>query len=263
VPASSFRFSIFDSLFTRISGSDNISKGLSSFAVEMLELKNIFNRATKKSIILGDEISHSTETMSGISIVASAILKLAKLKSIFLFATHLHQLPTIDEIKELNNIICLHLSVFYNDKEDKLIFDRKLSFGSGSSVYGLEFARSLHMDNEFLQVANNIRKRITDELEPIERVIKSKKSGYNKDLLVSSCAICNKAVEEVHHIQEQQNANSSGFIGHINKNHKYNLIPLCKEHHKLVHSGKIEIKGFISTSKGLELHYDLKENLQS
>ena len=95
VPAKSFSYCIFDEIFTRISGSDNIAKGLSSFAVEMLELKNIFNRATGHSLILGDEISHSTETMSGVSIVASAILKLASLRSIFVFATHLHQLPKL------------------------------------------------------------------------------------------------------------------------------------------------------------------------
>lgn len=127
VPAKSMRFSIFDAVYTRISGADNIAKGLSSFAVEMLELKNIFNRATSKSLVLGDEISHSTETMSGLSIVASAILKLAKLQSIFVFATHLHQLPEIKEIEELKNIISLHLSVMYKDNEDKLIFDRKLA----------------------------------------------------------------------------------------------------------------------------------------
>lgn len=118
VPCRSMRFSIFDAVFTRISGADNIAKGLSSFAVEMLELKNIFNRATKNSLILGDEISHSTETMSGVSIVASAILKLAKLESIFMFATHLHQLPELEEIQKLKNIICLHLSVMYEDEED-------------------------------------------------------------------------------------------------------------------------------------------------
>jgi len=164
VPASSMRFCLFDSLFTRISGADNISKGLSSFAVEMLELKNIFNRANSNSLILGDEISHSTETNSGVSIVASAILKLAKLQSIFVFATHLHQLPQLEELEKLKNIIYLHLSVMYEDAQDKLIFDRKLSFGSGSSIYGLEFAKSLHMDKEFLDIANKIRKKITDDM---------------------------------------------------------------------------------------------------
>ncbi|RXK11967.1 DNA mismatch repair protein [Halarcobacter mediterraneus] len=255
VPAKSMRFSIFDSVFTRISGADNIAKGLSSFAVEMLELKNIFNRASKRSLILGDEISHSTETMSGLSIVASAILKLAKLESIFVFATHLHQLPEIKEIENLKNIISLHLSVMYQDEEDKLIFDRKLKHGSGSSMYGLEYAKSLHMDREFLSVANDIRKRLTDDYDKVERLTQKKTSKYNKDVFASSCVICGRACDDVHHIKEQARANKDGFIGHINQNHKYNLIPLCKLHHKMVHEGKININGFVATSKGLELHY--------
>ncbi len=259
VPAKSMRFSIFDSVFTRISGADNIAKGLSSFAVEMLELKNIFNRATKQSLILGDEISHSTETMSGLSIVASAILKLAKLETLFVFATHLHQLPKIEEIQNLKNIISLHLSVMYEDEEDKLIFDRKLKYGSGSSIYGLEYAKSLHMDRSFLAVANDIRKKLTDDYSAIERLTQKKSSKYNKDLFVSTCVICGRACDDVHHIKEQARANKEGFIGHINANHKYNLIPLCKEHHKMVHDGTININGFVATSKGLELHYTSME----
>ncbi|RXJ60458.1 MutS-related protein [Candidatus Marinarcus aquaticus] len=259
VPCKSMRFSIFDAIYTRISGSDNIAKGLSSFAVEMLELKNIFNRATKKSLVLGDEISHSTETMSGVSIVASAILKLAKLQSLFLFATHLHQLPELEEIEKLKNVICLHLSVMYQDEEDKLIFNRKLQYGSGSSMYGLEYAKSLHMDKEFLRMANDIRKKITDDYEPLERITQQKRSNYNKNMIVSTCTICGRAVDDVHHIKEQARANKEGFIGHVNVNHKYNLIPLCKEHHKMVHEGKININGFVATSKGLELHYTMVE----
>jgi len=259
VPCKSMRFCLFDEVFTRISGSDNIAKGLSSFAVEMLELKNIFNRATPNSLILGDEISHSTETMSGVSIVASAILKLASLKSQFVFATHLHQLPVIKEIEKLNNIICLHLSVLYNEEDDKLVFNRKLSYGSGSSMYGLEFAKSLHMDKEFLKVANDIRKRLTDDYDTLERLTKKKTSTYNKDLYIASCAICGAAVDDVHHIKEQNKADKDGFIGHINQNHKFNLIPLCKKHHKLVHEGKININGFVTTTKGLELHYSSVE----
>ena len=256
VPAKSMRFSLFDSLFTRISGADNIQRGLSSFAVEMLDLKNIFNRSNVKSLILGDEISHSTETLSGLSIVASAIVKLVKMKPIFIFATHLHQLPQLDEIKQLKEVMPLHLSVIYDAKSDKLIYNRKLRYGSGSSLYGLEFAKSLHIDNEFLTLAMSIRKKIADDYDSIERLTQKKQSKYNKELYISGCAICGAKVDDVHHINEQSKANDDDFIGHINKNHKFNLIPLCKKHHKMVHNQEINIKGFITTSKGLELHYE-------
>lgn len=257
VPASAMKFSLFESIFTRIVSKDNLAKGLSTFAVEMLEMKNIFNRAGTKSLILGDEISHGTETLSGVSIVASAIMKLAKLRSIFLFATHLHQLSTMDEVVKLKNVVNLHLEVAYDEEKDRLLYNRTLQSGSGSSIYGLEFAKSLHMDSEFLEVANSIRKRLANDYDELELLVKKKKrSKYNKDLYVTKCVICGDIAEDVHHISHQSMADQAGFIGHFHQDHKHNLIPLCKEHHNEIHSGKIKVKGFIMTSTGLELEYE-------
>ncbi len=83
----------------------------------MLELKNIFNRATKNSLILGDEISQGTETLSGVAIVSGAILKLLDIGSLFIFATHLHQLKSIDELQKREELLFLHLGVKYDDGE--------------------------------------------------------------------------------------------------------------------------------------------------
>ena len=190
VSAAVMKFTLFDSLFTRIVSKDNLAKGLSTFAVEMLELKNIFNRSTVRSLVLGDEVSHGTETLSGVAIVASAIKKLSDARCLFLFATHLHQLPTMVEITRLNNVVDLHLSVEYDETKDKLLFNRILQAGSGSSVYGLEFAKSLHMDKEFLDVANGIRKRLSNDFDELELLVKKKKSKYNKELYVTKCVIC-------------------------------------------------------------------------
>lgn len=256
VSASAMKFSLFDSLFTRIVSKDNLSKGLSTFAVEMLELKNIFNRATVRSLILGDEISHGTETLSGVAIVSSAIIKLSQLKSIFLFATHLHQLSTMPEIVELKNVIDLHLSVEYDEVQDKLVFNRVLQAGSGSSIYGLEFAKSLHMDEEFLTMANQIRKRLAKEFDELELLVKKKRSKYNKELYITKCIICGDIADDVHHINHKSKADENGFIEHFHKDSKHNLIPLCKLHHKMVHEGTIKIEGFVMTTKGLELKYE-------
>jgi len=256
VSAAVMKFSLFDSLFTRIVSKDNLSKGLSTFAVEMLELKNIFNRATVRSLILGDEISHGTETLSGVAIVSSAIIKLAKLRSLFLFATHLHQLSTMKEITTLDNVVDLHLSVEYDEEKDTLLFNRILQVGSGSSIYGLEFARSLHMDHEFLDTANKIRKRLASDFDELELLVKKKTSKYNKDLYITKCVICGAMAEDVHHINHKSLADSSGFIGHFHKDAKHNLVPLCKEHHKEIHDGKIRVDGFMMTSNGLELKFE-------
>ena len=256
VPATELKLGMYDKLFTRIVSQDNLYKGLSTFAVEMMELKNIFNRASEKSLVLGDEISQGTETESGLAIVAGAILKLLQLKSTFIFATHLHQLKNIEELKKVESLILLHLGVKYDEEEDTLIYNRQLQLGMGSSLYGLEFAKSLHMDEEFLKNAYNIRENLIGQKSELKLLKSQKRSKYNKTLYVTKCALCEENVDDIHHIQAQQLANSDGMIGTIAKNHKYNLIPLCKNHHQMVHDGKVNISGFVMTSKGLKLHYE-------
>ncbi|WP_246434459.1 MutS-related protein [Nitrosophilus labii] len=254
VPAAYMRFSLIDKLFTRIISKDNLYKGLSTFAIEMLELKNIFNRATKNSLILGDEISHGTETYSALSIVSAAIKRLSEIGSYFIFATHLHQLTEIKSIKEIENIIFLHLGVTYDEESDRLIYNRKLQIGSGSTLYGLEFAKALHMDKRFLDEAYRIRKELTKEFSEMELLKRKRRSRYNKSLYLTKCAICNEIVEEVHHIEPKSKANR-GFIEHFKANHRFNLIPLCSKHHRMVHEGKLIISGFVMTEEGLKLHY--------
>jgi DNA mismatch repair protein MutS len=62
--------------------------------------------------------------------------------------------------------------------------------------------------------------------------------------------------EDVHHISQRSLADSAGFIGHFHKDNKHNLIPLCKDHHNQIHDGKLQVNGFIMTSKGLELQFE-------
>lgn len=258
VPATELKLGMYDQLFTRIVSQDNLYKGLSTFSVEMMELKNIFNRATNRSLILGDEISQGTETESGLAIVAGAILKLLELKSTFIFATHLHQLKNIEQLQKIDALILLHLGVSYDEENDSLIYNRQLQLGMGSSLYGLEFAKSLHMDKTFLKNAYEIRQNLLGKSSELKTLTHKKRSRYNKNLYVTKCALCEENVEDVHHIAEQNLANDAGMIGSMNKNHKYNLIPLCKKHHSLVHEGKILISGFVMTSKGIKLHYEEK-----
>ncbi len=259
VPAAELRFGLYDKLFTRIVSKDNLYKGLSTFSVEMQELKNIFNRADARSLVLGDEISQGTETESALAIVSAAILKLLSLRSTFIFATHLHQLGTIPQLQKARHLIFLHLGIRYDESSDTLIYNRILQLGRGDSLYGLEFARSLHMDGEFLKMAQEIRESLGNHGSEIKKLRKRKSSKYNKALYLTKCALCDENVEDVHHIAEQQQANDTGHIDHFHKNHKYNLIPLCKKHHMMVHEGKIVISGFMMTSEGLKLHYSVNE----
>ena len=73
---------------------------------------------------------------------------------------------------------------------------------------------------------------------------------------MTKCIICGAVAEDVHHISHQSLADKAGFIGHFHKDNKHNLVPLCKEHHKEIHDGKLHVNGFIMTSKGLELQFE-------
>ncbi|MCL4431981.1 MAG: hypothetical protein M1300_06650 [Epsilonproteobacteria bacterium] len=168
VPAKVMKFSPFEALFTRILSRDNVVKSLSTFGVEMLELNSIFHKVTPKTLVLGDEISHGTETLSAVAIVASTVLELAYKKPLFILTTHLHQLSIVQELTQLRNVVNLHLSVHYDEQSDRLVYDRVLRAGRGSSVYGLEFAESLHMHEGFLINAKRIRENLASEFEGLE-----------------------------------------------------------------------------------------------
>jgi DNA mismatch repair protein MutS len=270
VPATKFVYEPYMSLYARITGNDNIFKGLSSFALEMTELDAILLRTESQgpnTIVIGDEICRGTEDISGISIVASAIVSLSECKSTFIFSSHLHDLPQIEEIKNLKNLRLFHLRVEYDEENDCLIFNRKLTPGSGPRVYGLAVAKYLIKNVKFINRAEIIKKRIMKE-DKFD--IPSKTSNYNKDLIVKWCTICNfKPTKdyhkelECHHINFQKNCHSDGKIKekpYLNKNKLYNLVILCRKCHMKVHKGDIIIKGYADSSIGPLLDYKININ---
>jgi len=263
VPCSSLKYSPYKHIFTRINGNDNIYRGMSSFTVEMTELKNILDRCNKNSLILGDELCSGTESVSALSIVASGILEILSKNGNFIFATHLHELCDIENIKELinNKLQVYHIHV---DKDDdgNIIFNRKLKHGKGSSVYGLEICKYLKLPEQFLKNAEKIRKQVMDIST---NLIEPKQSKYNSKIIVSSCCICgyipNGGIPlETHHIIYQHTQDENGFVKlnntNFHKNEEYNLVPLCQKCHDDEHSGILKIKGYIDTSNGKKLLYD-------
>jgi len=253
VPATVFRFRPFENLFTRVTGSDNIYKGLSTFAIEMLELKNIFNRANERTLVLGDEIAHGTETVSALAIVAGAVVRLVEKGALFIFATHLHQLKDIEDVSELESVVNVHLEVIYEENTGELIYNRKIKRGPGSSIYGLEFAKFMQMDKGFLDRAHKIRKDIAGDLDGLAALTRQKKSLYNKDKYVGICEVCSEAqATEVHHLAPQRAANEHGRIEHFSKDHKANLLSVCHDCHMKLESGEISIEEKRMTSSGLK-----------
>ena len=233
VPCSRFVYKPYKSIFSRILGNDNLFKGLSTFAVEMSELRTILQLADQNSLILGDELCSGTETESALSIFVSGLEHLHKVKSSHIFATHFHEIVNYDEIKQMLSLKLMHLEVKYNRELDCLVYDRKLKDGSGPRIYGLEVCKSLHMNPEFLDNAFKIRNKYFSHAKTI---LDFDRTQYNSNKIRGFCEICkNEVGTEIHHLQQQKEANDKGFINHFHKDHKANLISICKECHQNNH----------------------------
>jgi DNA mismatch repair protein MutS len=188
VPAESFEYNIFDSLYTRISGNDNLFKGQSSFIIEMNELRSILKKSNEKTLIIGDEICRGTEYLSANAIVAATILKLVDLKAKFMFATHLHDLITIDKIKELKSIRFFYLSV--EKVGDELVFTRKMMEGTGEQIYGITIAKYILDDPIFINSANEIKNELLKRNNVQTKIVSEKKSNYNNEIYMDECSLC-------------------------------------------------------------------------
>lgn len=238
VPASSYHFKPYKYIFTRILGNDNIFKGLSTFEVEMLELRTILCNANQNSLVLGDELCSGTESISAVSIFVAGIQKLASVGCSFIFATHLHEIIDYSEIASLHNVGMKHMSVVYNKEKDCLIYDRKLKDGPGTNMYGLEVCKSLKLPETFLENAHQIRMKYHPKSSSI---LDQKRSHYNaKHMQGGICERCNTNMAiDVHHLIYQNEATEDGTISKkgliFNKNSKANLINLCQQCHDEIH----------------------------
>lgn len=249
VPCASMALAPYDKLFTRIFSQDDIQRGHSTFTKEIIELRNILKRATPHSLVIGDELCSGTENVSALAIVSAGIHTLASRHVSFVFATHLHDLVDIPEVKELTNVRVFHLAVMYDQALKKLVYDRTLKPGNGSTMYGIEVCKSLDIDPEFLTLANAIRQRYTDV-----KVAPFKQSGYNGNVIVHMCGVCKtRPATEVHHIQPQHMADKDGYIGTFHKNKEHNLTALCEGCHNKVHHGDLQVVGYVQSMDGVEL----------
>jgi len=252
VPAAEFNFMPYKYIFTRIIGNDNIFKGLSTFAVEMSELRTILRLSDENSLILGDELCSGTETQSAISIFVAGINKLHKSRSSFIFATHLHEIVDYEEITSLHTVKLKHMSVIYDKEQQILVYDRKLKDGSGDNMYGLEVCKSLNLPQEFLDEAYEIRMKYHPEGGSL---LSLKTSRYNSKKVVGVCEKCSKNMgTEVHHLQHQSNADSNGTINDsetiFHKNNLANLMTLCEACHNDIHNNSKKGSKRVKTTKG-------------
>lgn len=238
VAAESMTFKPFRSIYTRILGNDDLFRGLSTFNVEMIELKNILNYADEHSLVLGDEVCSGTEMGSASSIFMGALEHLYNKKTKYIFATHFHNISECDEMKSLEQMKNIHLGVRYDKEHDKLLYDRKLKEGAGENMYGLEVCKYLHLPDDFIQRAHELRNKYFSSHTSL---LDLKPSKYNAKKLVGNCEKCGKRGTEVHHLQYQRNSDEKGFIKnkslhhYFHKNKKANLMVLCDACHDKLH----------------------------
>lgn len=184
VPASEARIGIVDRIFTRIGASDYITRGQSTFMVEMIETANILNNASSKSLIIVDEVGRGTSTFDGISIAWAVAEHIAKaIRARTLFATHYNELTelalTLEGVKNYN--------VAVKEWGDEIIFLRKVEEGPADKSYGIQVARLAGLPAEVLgrakEVLTNLEKEELNEAgEPKFASGKQKKGTVQLDL---------------------------------------------------------------------------------
>jgi DNA mismatch repair protein MutS len=158
VPAKEAHLGIVDKIFTRVGASDNISKGESTFMVEMNETASILNNLSDRSLIILDEIGRGTSTYDGISIAwaIAEYLHQSKERPKTLFATHYHELNEME--KQFDRIHNYNVSI--EELKDKVLFKRKLVPGGSAHSFGIHVAKMAGMPKQVLNKANAILKKL-------------------------------------------------------------------------------------------------------
>lgn len=162
VPASYASIGIIDQVFTRIGAFDDLASGQSTFMVEMIELANILNNASPRSLVLLDEIGRGTSTYDGYSIAKAVVEFLhnrGKVGVRALFATHYHQLTALEE--KLKRVKNYHIAV--KEEGHELVFLRKIVPGATDRSYGIQVARLAGVPEKVIERANEILKELEKE----------------------------------------------------------------------------------------------------
>ncbi|MBA3881572.1 MAG: DNA mismatch repair protein MutS [Chthoniobacterales bacterium] len=153
VPAASARIGVVDRIFTRVGANDELSRGQSTFMVEMNETANIVNNATARSLVILDEIGRGTSTFDGLSIAWSVAEFLHdNIRARTLFATHYHELTKLAE--ERSGVVNYNVAV--REWNEQIIFLRKIVPGGADRSYGIQVARLAGLPKEILDRAKGI-----------------------------------------------------------------------------------------------------------
>jgi DNA mismatch repair protein MutS len=162
VPASEATMGVVDRVFTRVGAFDDLARGQSTFMVEMTELANILNSATRRSLILLDEVGRGTSTFDGLAIawaVSEHLYDHNRVGAKTLFATHYHQLTELaDSLDGVRNF-----SMSVKEQGSEVVFLRKVVPGKANKSYGIQVARLAGVPHEVIGRAEQVLSRIEEE----------------------------------------------------------------------------------------------------
>ncbi|MBT3394390.1 MAG: DNA mismatch repair protein MutS [Waddliaceae bacterium] len=190
VPAVAAHLGGIDKVFTRIGASDDLSRGQSTFMVEMTETANILNNATSKSLVILDEIGRGTSTYDGISLawaVAEHLLTAEGRQSKTLFATHYWELTKLEE----KIAGAVNYNVAIRERDDDIVFLRKIVRGSTDKSYGIHVALLAGLPDDvidrareiLLHLEDNASKETTfDTAEALDNVFATKIKNNDKEM---------------------------------------------------------------------------------
>ena len=194
VPANEARIGIVDKIFTRVGASDDLASGQSTFMLEMNEVAYILKNATKKSLIIYDEVGRGTSTFDGMSI-ARAIVEHTYSKKIgakTLFATHYHELVTLEE--EFPGVVNYNIAA--KKRGDNITFLRKIIRGSTDDSYGIEVAKLAGIPNEVIKRAKEILAVVERTAQSLKTSDKEMKAVPEDDSIITMDDVVREQVVE-------------------------------------------------------------------
>ncbi len=162
VPAKEAHIGVVDRIFTRLGSADDLSRGASTFMVEMVEIANILNNARARSLVVLDEVGRGTSTFDGLALAWAIVEHLHnKLRARTLFATHYHQLTQLsDELTGVHN-----LSVAVREWDDEIVFLHKIIEGATDRSYGIQVARLAGVPQDLVDRAKAVLHDLEDGSE--------------------------------------------------------------------------------------------------
>ncbi|MBR3879789.1 MAG: DNA mismatch repair protein MutS [Clostridia bacterium] len=194
VPAAEATVGIVDKIFTRVGASDDLASGQSTFMLEMNEVAYILRNATKKSLIIYDEVGRGTSTFDGMSIARAIVEYTAsrKIGAKTLFATHYHELTSMEQ--EFDGIVNYNIAA--KKRGDNITFLRKIVRGSTDDSYGIEVAKLAGLPNEVIKRAKEVLASVEESAKNIRLTDREEKTVPKDDSLISFDDLVNEQIVE-------------------------------------------------------------------